>query len=38
MKRLIPLLLTAVVLVATASGGIWLGFSESGLGLLARLA
>jgi translocation and assembly module TamB len=38
MKRLIPLLLTAALLVATASGGIWLGFSESGLGALARLA
>ncbi len=38
MKRLIPLLATTTLLAATAIGGIWLGFSESGLGALARLA
>ena len=38
MKRLIPLLVTTFLLATVASGGIWLGFSESGLGALARLA
>ena len=38
MKRLLPIVLTATLLLATATGGIWLGFSESGLGALARLA
>ena len=38
MKRLIPLLATNALLAATAIGGIWLGFSESGLGTVARLA
>ena len=38
MKRLIPILATNTLLAATAIGGIWLGFSESGLGALARLA
>jgi translocation and assembly module TamB len=38
MKRLVPIVLTATLLLATATGGIWLGFSESGLGALARLA
>ncbi|MGB4855775.1 MAG: hypothetical protein WBP37_09620, partial [Candidatus Dechloromonas phosphoritropha] len=38
MKRLIPLLVTTVLLAVTATGGIWLGFSEGGLGMLAHLA
>ncbi|MCM8594771.1 hypothetical protein, partial [Accumulibacter sp.] len=37
MKRLLPLLITVVLLAAMATGGIWLAFSESGLGTLARL-
>ena len=38
MKRLLPLLATTMLVAATAIGGIWLAFSESGLGTLARLA
>lgn len=38
MKRLIPLLVIAALLAVTAAGGIWLGFSESGLAALTRLA
>ncbi len=38
MKRLLPLLITLVLLAVTAAGGIWLTCTESGLGALARLA
>jgi len=38
MKRFLPLLATTMLLGATAIGGIWLGFSESGLGTLTRIA
>jgi len=38
MKRFLPLLATTMLLGATAIGGIWLGFSESGLGTLTRIS